>query len=789
MPRHHISDPRVGAVIDGLVRAFLQHESVNAVAEALSSTGDTMADRVYPNRVHGLLSDDPTRSVNTATLEALERALERLSPVVDPQVRTEFEQKVAAAAAALPSSVGDVARDVAGRLGVPLAVVRALIPEVAAPNPIRIASSKEPDWSWQETALKSILSALDKPGWPKVGLIVPTGGGKTRLGLRAILSRLVNDPRTDAVALWVTHRRNLRRAARRELQELLRSHEAVPDKAADLFSRIHFVMVHDLRDVLAEYSEKITVVVVDEAHHAAATSYQSLFDGPTSPGLFLTATPNRMDALPIGIDEVGYTVSYRELFERGCVIEPTFDPPLELSNLDWSTPLGLRDLADYLLERAENDFGKVLVAVSLQSRTAKLYEALNNALDEYGDHPLDYEDLGFVHGGRNSSGLPDASDFLDEFSARPKGILVATSQLIGEGFDDPSIDAVVVTYPSASIGHLMQVAGRALRWAPGKAHAHVVQVRESPLEYHFDQRWLYQDISDALRPHLVDLTYSSREELVAAVDDLLAGHHVAAQRAERIRAELAEADVGGDLHLMLSGIHWFGDPEDFADCAEWSALLVTPDERERFLRVFNDVSVRTEDIKEHGDYLANVLIRDPAAGSTWKAYIDLVEAMEYARREIYGEPYAGASGRAYRRGLSTTWLRYVTFAFRPTVSAELEAFLHDAGNREEVLALYSDEPNRWAAAIKVLLPLTGSHAYLLDHIQRGWFVDQRQALVDALKDVRGLAAFEAVDSWAGGLTASPLPIRAVREIDQFTRPEQFAGQYLGLTSMDEEPEA
>jgi hypothetical protein len=34
-------------------------------------------------------------------------------------------------------------------------------------------------------------------------------------------------------------------------------------------------------------------------------------------------------------------------------------------------------------------------------------------------------------------------DFLDEFSARPTGVLVATAQLVGEGYDDPSIDAVV----------------------------------------------------------------------------------------------------------------------------------------------------------------------------------------------------------------------------------------------------------------------------------------------------------------------------------------------------------
>lgn len=39
-----------------------------------------------------------------------------------------------------------------------------------------------------------------------------------------------------------------------------------------------------------------------------------------------------------------------------------------------------------------------------------------------------------------------------------------------------------------------QVVGRALRAAPGKTAARVIQVRESAVEYHFDQRWLRQDI-------------------------------------------------------------------------------------------------------------------------------------------------------------------------------------------------------------------------------------------------------------------------------------------------------
>src|SRR5207245_2178880 len=93
-------------------------------------------------------------------------------------------------------------------------------------------------------------------------------------------------------------------------------------------------------------------------------------------------------------------------------------------------------------------------------------------------HILGTDDIGFVHGTGSSTGA-EPMDFLDEFEARPRGILVATTQMLGEGFDDPQLNAVVVTYPSGSMIQLMQAAGRCLRAAPGKDRAYVVQARAS----------------------------------------------------------------------------------------------------------------------------------------------------------------------------------------------------------------------------------------------------------------------------------------------------------------------
>lgn len=784
MARHYPSEPRVEVVVERLVELFLRLGSVNAVADALTdqAAGDGQQ-RIYPNRVHGLLTGDPTRSINTATLEALEAALDGIGPLGNgtSDVTTRIQQALAAESTSTTDTDEAIHR-VAEYLDVPVAVVRVTI-DVSASRATpaeRTAPIEEPDWSWQNDAINRSLFALRKGPNYKAGLIVPTGGGKTKISLRIILRWLAEGARTDTVVLWLTHRTRLQLQARRALQQLLGDSDDVPEAAATFFAdRVKFVMLSQLPSAIAEYGERIALVVVDEAHHAAAPSYEPIFTDLVTPGLFLTATPNRADALPIGIDEIAYTITYRELLERGCVIEPVFDPPVDLYGLDWRSPEGLEELADYVLDRTEQDFRKVLVAVSKQERAEVLYEAIAELLDGRPHHPLTADDVAYVHGSA-TSGHGSPNDYLDEFTARPRGVLVATSQLVGEGFDDPSLDAAVITYPSTSISHLMQVAGRALRYAPGKKRAHIVQVRESALEYHFEQRWLYQDISDALHPDLIDLPYSTREDLEQRLAAVLDAHRVSEPVRERIERELEEVETGQEVRLMLTGVPYYGASESFDRDAEWGATLVTPSQRERFVHVFNNLSYRTDDLKEQAKYVDEFVARDHRAGSLWKSYIDLVAAIEYARRELTHTTYAGHERRNYRDNLGSTWLRYVSFAFSPAVPAELDLFLTDATNRDEVIADYLQRRDSWAAAVRLELPLTSSYGFLLTLEQADWLIAERQAITDRLRDTAPERSFDELISWRGSLTAVPLPVRLIDQAAQMIRPERFAAQYLDL---------
>jgi len=797
MARHAIGDARVQPLIKRLVDLVMFQGSVRAAHAAIAGAlaDSKPSTTIYPNRLHALLSVDDARGVNTATLEMLERAFSRLEIPTSGGERDRLRSEVLQShgvtmevAANAPSP--EVIRRIAAERGIPPAVVQAVLGEAGLlgpdaggpPSPsIRGQLVRAPDWTFQDLAVRRCLESLRKGPNRKVGLIVPTGGGKTRIATRIALDWLAASARGQDVVLWVTHRKRLHEQARRELQRTLKASDlASPGEAATLFEqRLRFVMIGELEQQLQQYGERVSIVIVDEAHHAAAPSYQSLFGSQPQRGLFLTATPNRADNLPIGIDDIPFGITYRELFDRRAIVEPVFDEPLTIDGLDWSRPDHLADLADYLLERSESDLRKILVAVSRTEHAERLYDALRDGLDRRVGHVLGGTDVAFVHGAGTSTGVSPL-DFLDEFAARPRGILVGTSQLLGEGFDDPAIDAVVITYPSSSISHLMQVAGRALRFAPGKHKAHVIQVHASRLAYHFEQRWLYQDISDSLRPKLNDLSYKSAADLRATVGRLLEEYRVESAVRVRILHELESVSEGERYNLLLTGLPYYGDQVDFAKTAHWSAVLVTPGGRARFLRVFNDFADRAADVNNHRDFLANYLQPDLARGSQWKSYMDMLAAMDYARKEIDKVPYEGENSRKYVSRQGTSWLTYVTLEYRPALPTALSEFLGDVVNRDDLASRYLGEPERWHLAVKVPLPLAGTVAFLLDSSQAGWLAEQRGLLSAHLEGLGPAAAFARIRQWRAELVSSPLPLMLLDEIQHLISELRFGTSTLQL---------
>lgn len=797
MARLSVQSDRVKSVVDNkLVPLFLAEGSTAGLCKALNRhLPENQNAIIHPNRLHALLSDDVSRGVNDKTLDLVEGAADAfVGSDGGWETRAEQELKrLQGEAQFLRRTSGLDTAAIQRRLSIPPAVVRHVLAEkdasvtstsVSAP----VAENKArraPNWSFQEIAISRTLEAFRQRPTSKVGLILPTGAGKTRTALRIVLKKLDQARDSESQVYWVTHRKNLRTQAHRELQKLLSAGAGqIPEDAATLLAkRIRFVMVSELPKILAPDAVPPLLIVVDEAHHAAAPSYQPIFEvGYPVPALFLTATPNRTDNLPIGIDEIAFTITYRELEERGVVFMPAFrDFPVD--DFEW-TPEQVKDLADFVIDEAAGPFTKTLVLAPRIDRVEEFYNALLTAHAAETGHPLDVDDIGFIHGTGNSL-YNDNEDFLDIFSKKPRAIIVS-AQLLLEGFDDPQINTVIVTYPSSSVVRLMQAAGRCVRYAEGKTAAYVVQARNDDLAYHFDQRWLYQEISDYLRPELIDIEYGSEAELRQNVAMVLDDHRVKPADKTRILNSLKDIQAGDLCRLLLYGFPYYEEVEKFEQQAPWGALLETKDNSDAFRGIFNAFCAQGASLSDPSDFLTREAARqgvtkDLSSGSLWRTLMEVLTSSYFAYEEIYGSNPAASASRPSKRIGPTTWLRYITFLFHPELPSELSEFLADCYNKDAITAAYLDAPERSRVAIKIPLPLGGNEGWLLSPDGAEDFDACVRALRNSLAQISVADQIGALAAFLADADYRCLPSRILLRVEAFLVTEAYDARVLRLT--------
>lgn len=788
MPRLFLSAERIQRLVVQLIPLYAEAGSINRLSDLLNRAIGADGDQkeIYPNRLHTILSDEPNRSLNEASIIAIEQAVGAVAaersgqPAVDDQPFTALVDRVQAAWRAAAGATNPV-EDVVQNLQVPPAVVAAAIKGLApaSGSPPRsggavVRRTRRPDWSYQDLACQRCLESLQRGLGRKVGLVVPTGGGKTRIALRVALRTLGQHPTGRVV--WITHLHNLRNQAWRDLQRMLREvPDSLPPNAAALIDRIDFEMVSRLPEILADPAAAPLLVIVDEAHHAAAESYQPLLHAdPPVRGLFLTATPNRTDDLPIGIDEIAFTITYQELFELGVILMPKLrqlDP-----TFDWSDEK-VRDLADHLLENAGGDYLKTLVICPSIAKVDALYQALLARLVQLAGPVLKPDDIAFLHSHGRSHG-ETTEDCLADFAGRPMGIMVSAQMLL-EGHDDPTINAVVMTTRTESLIKLMQAAGRCVRYSEGKAAAFVIYAVDPNLQYRFNQRWLYQEIDDRLLPELIDIDYTSPASLVSALTDLLDRHNVPTAIRERAVGEAAALTPVGRFRVLLAGLSYFGPVQDFHQAA-WSAITETPATTVEFRQVFNEYCRQGADLPATSDFLRHAarpfgVAEDLTGASRWKLYHDMLAAMRFAKEEVYGggsqTPFG--TSRPHSSGGPTTWLRYVTFHYRPVLPPELDAFLVDCFNRSAVAADWPLAETRDVVIVKLPLPMGSNEAILLVGEPALAFRTACEAGRARLAGVAPVDQLSEFAAWRTGLQASLLPWRLFDKIDRYLPPAEF----------------
>lgn len=313
----------------------------------------------------------------------------------------------------------------------------------------------------------------------------PTGSGKTVIG--CALMAAVNTP-----TLFLVHRVELLDQTVQAVRKFLGFDPGVVGNGKFTIRDVTVCMVQSATgDRLKELVDRFGCVILDEAHHAPAASFTTLINKfPARFRFGLTATPSRRDGLHgVLFDVVGPIVSRidpRKLIKSGAItaLEAVQVETGYTGKIPRQAPRG-----DERPEDASVDFNRLLEQLTRnQSRNAiivgtvaEMYRGQSLVLTERVDHVTrlvvdlreQMPDL-VIRGLTADTPKDERADVVGAFRKGLVGILVATGNLIGEGFDCPAIDTVFLTAPTANPARVKQMIGRALRPAPGKVAGRVV---------------------------------------------------------------------------------------------------------------------------------------------------------------------------------------------------------------------------------------------------------------------------------------------------------------------------
>ncbi len=305
-------------------------------------------------------------------------------------------------------------------------------------------------------------------------LCAPTAFGKTVTAAALIARRKVS-------TLVLVHRTQLLRQWQERLTGFLELQKGylgtIGGGKKKPSGKIDIAVMQSLsrRGDLGEFLDQYGQIIIDECHHLSAFSFEAILKQAKAKFVVgLTATPIRRDGhQPIIIMQCGpirHSASRPETAPAQLEVWPKALPAPEIPP-DSSIQEIFRILANDAIRNqriagdvlsAYREGRKVLVLTERTDHLPLLQEALGDGVEHC-----------FVLHGRLSKKQRTAVfaelDTLDE-AAPP--VLLATGRLIGEGFDHPPLDTLVLAMPISWKGTLQQYAGRLHR-----EHAHKQDVR------------------------------------------------------------------------------------------------------------------------------------------------------------------------------------------------------------------------------------------------------------------------------------------------------------------------
>jgi superfamily II DNA or RNA helicase len=312
-------------------------------------------------------------------------------------------------------------------------------------------------------------------------LCAPTAFGKT-----VTASAIIAKRRTSTLIL--VHRSELQRQWKERLSSFLELPKGFPGLIGGGKNKPTGVIDIALMQTLSRQENLATLldgygqIIVDECHHLSALSFEKILKAAKARYVMgLTATPVRRDGhQPIIYMQCG-PIRHRakkpenaptllEVYPRSLDI--VTNPEADGIQALFKSLVANEQRNQLIINDAVAAYGQNRNILVLTERTEHL-ERLRSMLE-----PV-IPELVVLHGRMSAKQRKATIERLGSLEETLPKIILATGRLIGEGFDYPPLDTLLLAMPVSWKGTLQQYAGRLHRHHPGKGAIHIYDYLDS----------------------------------------------------------------------------------------------------------------------------------------------------------------------------------------------------------------------------------------------------------------------------------------------------------------------
>lgn len=275
------------------------------------------------------------------------------------------------------------------------------------------------------------------------------------------------------------------------------------------------------------------LIITDEAHHALADSYRTIYNQyPDARLLGVTATPIRTNGQGFHdlFDHLVHGPSVKSLIDDGYLVQPkVFAAPLredltkvKVTGGDYNE----KALAEML------DKGHIIGGIvdSWRKRAEGMKTVVFAINVEHSRHIVDQYKANGIPAAHVDGTTPshERDQILGDF-ARGRYLILSNVGIVTEGFDVPAIECVQLVRPTKSLALYLQMVGRGLRPIEGKDRALILDHANCVFEHGLpedDRKWTLRGVEKEPKPKQVAcLDLKTRQvyqpqELPAHIEDI-----------------------------------------------------------------------------------------------------------------------------------------------------------------------------------------------------------------------------------------------------------------------------